>query len=514
MSETLLRASSLLCEYGERELITIDECAVHRGDRIGLIGENGCGKSTLLETLYSGGKHFGTVTRRCEIGFLRQFGDSDASTSEMSGGEAMKLRLADSSLHSADLIFLDEPTSNLDRQGIFLLREFLSARESYILVSHDRALLADMCDIIWLIEDKKLKEYAMGYEQFLIEREKEKREQSRRYENYIDEKRHLEAAMKKRTELSKDIRKTPKRMGNSEARLHKRQVGEVVEKVSNARLAMETRLEKLEKVDKPREEKLIKLDFSLTEPFKNKYPLKVSGLSVSYGQKNVLSGCGFMLENGSRVHLRGENGCGKTTLLRRIYEGDKCVSAAPKVRFGYFAQDLSLIDEDKTVLQNALDGSVQSETVVRTLLSRLLFSPSSLGKSAGALSGGEKVKLSLLKLFVGKVNFLLLDEATNYLDIKSLAVMEEVLACYEGTLIFVSHDERFAEKIRTHTLTLRDGKAELKKVEKPRIDDGSIERTILEMRKAELIARLSSGAGDKEALEREFNALCEKLRNA
>ncbi len=513
MPETLLKAGSLICEFGERELIKINECSVQRGDKIGLIGENGCGKSTLLEALYTGQAHGGSVSARCEIGYLRQFSFRKQELSAMSGGEAMKLRLSEPSLHSCDLVFLDEPTSSLDRQGIFLLREYLLQKESYILVSHDRALLSDMCKIIWLIEDKKLKVYPMGYEQFLLERDKEKREQSRKYENYVSEKRHLEAAVAARSELTKSIRKTPKRMGNSEARLHKRQVGEAVEKVNNSRLAMETRLEKLEKVDKPHEDKLIKLDFSLTEPFQNKYPLKVSGLSVSYGQKSVLSGCGFMLEKGSRVHLRGENGCGKTTLLRRIYEGDSCISVAPKVRFGYFAQDLSLLDEDKTVLQNAMSESVQSETVVRTLLSRLLFSQGCLNQRAGALSGGEKVKLSLLKLFVGKVNFLLLDEATNYLDINSLAVMEEVLSSYEGTMIFVSHDEKFAEKIRTHTLTIANGKAELKKTEPPRIAESDINRTILEMRKAELITRLSSGAGDKEALEAEFKELCEKLKS-
>ena len=166
----------------------------------------------------------------------------------------------------------------------------------------------------------------------------------------------------------------------------------------------------------------------------------------------------------------GDNGAGKTTLLHLIcaaageIAGETgapqagSVSVVPRARIGVFEQNLSTIDYSKTVLDNVLEVSVQREAVTRTILSRLLFFEKDMKKPASVLSGGERIKLAFARLFVSRVNLLILDEPTNYLDIPSIEALEEMFSEYEGTLVFVSHDEAFIRKVATEVLEIVDGK--------------------------------------------------------
>ena len=332
------------------------------------------------------------------------------------------------------------------------------------------------------------------------------------------EKTALEQAISNRKRRAGKVRKAPSRMGNSEARLHKRQAGESQEKLYNAANSLVTRLEKLEVKEKPKERPAIRLDFSLTEPPENKIVISADRLSFSYGSVPVFKNAGFRIVNGLKTALWGENGTGKTTLLNLVYAAgrvmekgiqtfdDAVVSAArsinigPGARLAYFRQTFENLDPGKTVLENVMKDSVQNETVARTILARLLLPGGNVFKKVGILSGGEKIKTSFAKLFVSRANVLLLDEPTNYLDMQSIEALESVLKDYEGTVLFVSHDRAFVRAVAdrllvTGGLTVRTFEGGLDEYEESirTVDEAKnreLEKTMLRMRITEVITKL------------------------
>jgi macrolide transport system ATP-binding/permease protein len=210
--------------------------------------------------------------------------------------------------------------------------------------------------------------------------------------------------------------------------------------------------------EKPKWIPSIRLDFSLTDPPANKIVLSGDGIDFSYGDNIIFENASFAVKNGARIAICGENGSGKTTLMNLMYRGGEQFYRVPKARIGYFYQGFENIDRGKTVLQNVMGEGVQNETIVRSVLSRLLFGPDDIGKPAGVLSGGERIKLGLAKLLVSRNNILMLDEPTNYLDMPSIETLQNILIDYEGTLLFVSHDREFLNAVCTEILLIQDKK--------------------------------------------------------
>lgn len=325
-----------------------------------------------------------------------------------------------------------------------------------------------------------------------------------------------------RQNRSKSMRKAPKRMGNSEARLHKRETTQKQQKINNAANSLKTRLDKLEVKEKPKEIPKIKLDFSLTNPPESKVVISADRLSFSYGSKKVFDKAGFKVLNGSKTAMWGENGTGKSTLLNLIYKNaDRSIYIAPKAKIGYFHQDFENLDYNKSVLENVMRNSVQNQTVARTILARLLIRNDDVNKKVGCLSGGEKVKVSFAKLFVSDANVLLLDEPTNYLDMTSMEALENVLCEYEGTILFVSHDSAFVNAVadhllvfENHTITEYEGSLEeyrQRTNETPKKAKDETEQILIRMKMAEIASKLSIPGADKEALEEEYRSLASML---
>jgi macrolide transport system ATP-binding/permease protein len=300
-------------------------------------------------------------------------------------------------------------------------------------------------------------------------------------------------------------------MGNSEARLHRRAANESQEKLHNAKNAMKTRLEKLDKVDRPRDEIAIHLDFSLTDPPQSRTVIRAEHVSFGYDRPLFWDAC-FELPLGSKTALLGPNGAGKSTLLRLIREGAEGIRKTPKATLGIFCQEFETLDQNKTVLQNALKLSIQSETVVRTILSRMLFSRDDMSKPASVLSGGERVKLAFAQLFVGQANVLLLDEPTNYLDILSMSVLEAMLKEYEGTVLFVSHDQAFVSAVANRLLLMENGRLQtfegtfgVYRQKQAGQSNTAFDRTRLQMRLSQLTDSIGhANPKEKERLEAEY----------
>lgn len=508
-----LEALNIKKYFSDRLVLTFDILKVYSGDRIGIVGQNGSGKTTLLNILSGEIEPDGGLVRRySDISFIRQFADEnivDAGgkllkefdlagkkhQNVFSGGENTRIKLANSLGNKDALLFADEPTANLDYRGVELLKTKLAGIDTFLLISHDRSLLDDLCNKTLEVKDGGIRLYSGNYSFYKGQSAREFERMGQEYENYVSERINLQNAISDRQSRSKIMRKAPKRMGNSEARLHRRAANEKQEKLHNAVNSLKTRLEKLEVKEKPKELPKIKLDFSLTDPPENKIVISAEKLSFSYGRNMIFDNTGFEVYNGSKTALWGENGSGKTTLLNLIKgnagsRGYSNIHIVPKARLGYFHQNFENLEYNKPVLDNVMKDGVQSQTVARTILARLLISGEDVYKNVGVLSGGERIKVSFAKLFVSGANILLLDEPANYLDILSLEALESVLCDYEGAVLFVSHDKAFVNSVADRLLicenksiigfdgTFRDYESGREKAQKPVKDE--MERVALQ----------------------------------
>lgn len=500
-SRQLILAENVTMEFGERELFRFDRLTVYEGEKVGLVGANGAGKTTLLRVLAGELKPTrGNVKMAGDAAFFQQFAEegqerlADAGICELSGkevsdmrvqdkiweqsvsgGEETRIRLAQVFSGDKPVVFLDEPTSNLDRQGIAILKRKLAALDTVVIVSHDRALLGELCTRIIEIEGGKLTEYCGNYDDYMEQKQAAVARQWTEYENYHAEKKRLEKVFREKKEHARQIEKLPKNMSPREAGLrnclshHPKDAK--ARKMEKAAKNVQQRIDAMEVKEKPRELPKIRPDFRLTDPPENRYVIRGEDLCFAYeGGPALFRGASFQIANKSRVAIVGDNGAGKTTLLHLICAaaGESTagtmvpeagsISVVPKARIGVFEQNLSTVDYSKTVLENVMEVSVQQEAVARTILSRLLFFEKDMKKPASVLSGGERIKLAFARLFVSRVNLLILDEPTNYLDIPSIEALEEMFSEYEGTLVFVSHDEAFIRKVATEVLEIVDGK--------------------------------------------------------
>ncbi len=536
----ILEAANIKKYYSDRLIIEIDDLKIYTGDKIGIVGQNGSGKTTLLNILSKDIQpDEGFVKQFCPITYIRQFSDESIRAGQkllkelklsqkshqnaFSGGEKARIKIANAFNSENLMLFADEPTSNLDYKGVDILKQKLLKVDSFMLISHDRLLLDSLCNKIIEVRDGKLKIYNGNYSFYRKQTEIEHEHALCEYEKYISEKSSLEAAMSDREDKWKSMRKAPKRMGNSEARLHKRKITEKQKKIHNGINGMATRLEKLEVKQKPKDVPQIKLDFSLTNPPENKIVISADKLSFSYGTNRIFDKASFNISRGSKTALWGENGTGKSTLLNLIYQNSNSgIRIAPKAKIGYFHQGFENLQYNKTILENVMLDSVQTQSIVRTILARLLFQGDDVFKEVQCLSGGERIKVSFAKLFVSHANVLLLDEPTNYLDMLSIEALEGVLKSYEGTVLFVSHDSAFVNSIagrlivfENQDLTMFEGTLEEYRQSRQKAQAkvmSETEKMVLEMKIAEIVAKLGGPSENKEALEAEYQSLVCKLR--
>lgn len=532
MSKILLSANHIVQYFGERKILEFEKLNVYEGDHIGIVGGNGVGKTTLLNIL-SGEliPDEGSVIREVPVSYFKQFRDraeqvdpqkcrklgltGKLSREHLSGGEMTRLGLAAMNKDSL-LTFADEPTANLDADGVELCCQMLEQCSTLLLISHDRAVLNRLCTRIIEVRDGCLYFYTGNFAAYHEQREQAFKRQEFEYQQYRSEKSRLEKAARQRSQASKSVRKAPSRMGNSEARLHKRAAGEKMEKLDNARKAILSRLEQLEVKEKPREMAQVRIDFSLTDPPANREIVMGDHITFSYGKKLIFENASFSLPKGSKTALIGPNGAGKTTLMELIWSGATGIRLVPKAKIGYFKQSLDTLDLSKTVLENVMETSVQSEKTMRGILARLLIRREDVFKKVSVLSGGERVKLAFAKLFGSPANLLLLDEPTNFLDMPAIEALQQMVEDYEGTVLFVSHDRTFSDGCATRILRIEGGKlisfdGNLTECEEKQMESKSekkMDKLLLELRLADVISRLSTpNCQNKEELEKEFERL-------
>ncbi|WP_096187832.1 ribosomal protection-like ABC-F family protein [Evansella halocellulosilytica] len=529
----LIEAKNIEKSYGDRTIIQAEHLQVYDRERIGVVGKNGEGKSTLLKILVQELEpDQGEVQSYCSMSYIPQLEDGevnpiskkaknqwhipDRDKTSLSGGEETRMKIAAAFSTDAKLIVADEPTSHLDIQGVEKIEEEMKTFSgAIVMISHDRELLNEVCTSIWEVDNGSINCFQGNYDAYVEQKEHVKERQVFEYEQYIKEKRRLEEAAVEKERKSSSLKKAPSRMGNSEARLHKRSVGTKKAKLDKNAKAIQARIDQLEKKEKPTDEKKITFDVLSHNQIHSKVVLSFDHLAVQVGKKLLFEKFTGMIKPGARVAVLGKNGSGKSTLLNIIAnENNDNITIAKPVKLGYFHQKLENLDENKSILENILTSSPHSEQFVRTVLSRLNFKRDDVNKKVMMLSGGERVKTALAKVFLGKYNVLLLDEPTNYLDLSTKDALQTVLEAFPGTVIFVSHDRYFIKNLATHFLQIEKGTAVLnenvsEEQEQTDFHEEKVDKMKLDLEITETISKLSLAVTDdeKQRLELKYREL-------
>jgi len=510
----LLEANHLKVYIKDRLLFEVDHLKIQKKDRIGLVGTNGSGKTTLLEVL-AGNLHpeEGNVSVHGTLELLPQLKNTRTTKS---GGEVTQEYINRSIAKKTDILFADEPTTNLDAAYIEKLEsQFSRWQGAIVIVSHDREFLDTQCNVIWELDDGKFTVYKGNYSDYVSQKELEMTQQENAYDQYVKKKKQLESALEEKEQKAKRATKKPKNISPSEANIKgaKPYFANKQKKLRKAAKAMETRLEQMEEVEKVIEIPPIKMKLPNEKTFKGKIVLRVENVMGKIKDRILWNKASFHIRGGDKIAILGKNGTGKTTLLKKIINEDEGITRSPAIKIGYFSQNLDVLDENKSILENVSETSKQDETFIRTVLARLHFYRDDVYKKVEVLSGGERVKVSFAKLFVSEINTLLLDEPTNFLDIEAMEALEDLLQNYEGTVLLVSHDRRFLQNIASRILTIENKRItlfegtyqEFKAYVPRKADPNEDELQVIETKITEVLSKLS--IDPSEELDQEFQHL-------
>lgn len=514
---SVINALDLSISFGENQILNKITFGINEKDKIGLVGANGVGKTTLFKII-TGEHDFytGTLTKskNAKVGYMEQhtcsnskltvydemmtvfselikmeeeiekvssdiqnkngdlnknverleylneefrrrdgltyvsrarsallgigFDEKDftMTTDKLSGGQRSKLCLTKLLLSGADLLLLDEPTNHLDIKAVEWLENFIvDFKGSVLLISHDRYFLDKVTNRTMEIHNGKLVMYNGNYSEFLKKKEKIQQDIRDKYNEDLKEIARIEAIVEQQRRWNRE-----KNIKTAESKLKE------IERIKERMVEPEKDVEK------------IRFDFSPKIVSGNDV-LECEGLSKSFGEKKLFSNVDFLIKRKERVFLLGPNGCGKTTLLK-ILMGDYLPDSGKKrfganVQTGYFDQVQEKLNMENDAISEVWNSfPYMTQTQIRNALAAFLFKGDEVYKKLSKCSGGERARIALLKLMLGKFNFLLLDEPTNHLDAFSREELEDTLLDYSGTMLIVSHDRYFINKLADRILYL------------------------------------------------------------
>ncbi len=368
------------------------------------------------------------------LGFDKE--DWTRGTEEFSGGWQMRIALAKLLLARPNLLLLDEPTNHLDLETRTWLEEYLRSYPfGYVLISHDRYFLDVTVDRTVELWNKRLHIYAGNYTKYLQAREERRTQLLSAYRNQREQIEHLEAFIQRFRYQATKARQVQSRIKE---------------------------LERIERIEIPEEEPVVHFRFP-QPPTSGRIVATAEAMSKQYGPKEILRNVSFTIERGDRIALVGRNGAGKSTLIKLLIGAEVptsgSVALGHNVLAEYFAQDqYKVLDPKETLLGSISRAALRvPEVELRSLLGCFLFTGEDVFKPLGVLSGGERNRFALARILVSPSNFLLLDEPTNHLDIRAKEVLLEAIEHYTGTVIFVSHDRYFLDRLATRVLEVSEG---------------------------------------------------------
>ncbi len=380
---------------------------------------------------YNYEKDYDLIVER--FGFTEE--DLAKPLSEFSGGQRTKIAFIKLLLSKPDILLLDEPTNHLDISTIGWLEGYLKQYpRAVVIVSHDRMFLDRVAEVVYEIEHNTLKRYVGNYSEFVLRKKEDFEKQEKEYERQQKE-------IERLNNIVERFKNTPTKVAMTRSKLKA--------------------IEHMDKIEKPEsaDERAFNTSLSINQVSGNDV-LSVDNLGIGYDE--VLSKVTFELKKGQKVGIIGGNGLGKSTFLKTITEQIPKKSGKYKygynVDVGYFDQQMAQYSSDKQVIDELWDEfPTLTETEIRNILGGFLFRGEDVFKNVNMLSGGEKVRLALAKLFQRRPNLLILDEPTNHMDIVGKEALEEMLKSFDGTVLFVSHDRYFIKQVADALLIFQGG---------------------------------------------------------
>ena len=372
------------------------------------------------------------------LGFKKE--DWQRRTEEFSGGWQMRIALAKLLLQKPNLLLLDEPTNHLDLETRNWLEQYLvNYPHAYVLISHDRYFLDVTVKKTAEIWNKQVFFYSGNYEKYLAQKAERRAQLEAAYSNQKEKIDQLEAFINRFRYQATKAKQVQSRIKE---------------------------LERMEKIEVPPEEKAIHFSFPQPRP-SGRMVAEAKDLGKSYGAKQVFGDVNFVIERGDRIALVGVNGAGKSTLIKLLAGSEQATSG--ELRLGhnadvdYFAQgQYKALDPNARMLDDLFEAAPRStQTELRSLLGCFLFSEDDVFKTIGVLSGGERNRYALARMLLHPSNFLLLDEPTNHLDLRAKDVLLDSMQKFTGTVVFVSHDRYFIDKLATRVFEIGDGRVEV-----------------------------------------------------
>lgn len=553
----IFEARNISKSFGDRTLLKDISFKIKTGEKIGLVGWNGTGKTTLAKILLgqleadSGtlskfppslkigylpqmagagdvtGKNFaenGEILHTAsELGLSRLQSWNEERKKGMSGGERLKLALAEIWAARPEFAILDEPTNHLDERGTDWLADTLAAfKGAALIISHDRYFLDRTANKIFELEDGKLSIYEGNYTAFYKKKAFHVRQQKQAYEK---QQKDIKRVQQQITALKQWSDKAHREAGKGDniKEFDGVRAKKIDKQIKSKQKRLESELSK-HKVDKPKEDADIRFDFK-TRQKRGQRILEVKDLTKTYGDRVLFRNSRFYVNDGEHIALSGPNGCGKTTLIRMLLGEEPVTSGeiwkSGSLRIAYLSQDMQGLPLEKTALQYIGTADRDDISKARMTLANLDLGPEKISKPLAFLSMGERIKVKLAKMVLEAYDVLILDEPTNHLDLPSREQMEDTLSMFQGTLLVVSHDRYFIEKLCNKMLLFDDGR--IQRVEagkregrgKAAQQERNEELAVLETKIAEYIGKISlcaPGSTEYQEMDKELQKLMEQKR--
>ncbi|ART76041.1 ABC transporter ATP-binding protein [Sutcliffiella horikoshii] len=504
----ILQVKQLNKSFGERDILKDISFEIRNGEKIGLVGWNGAGKTTLMKLLMGSIQpDSGSITKfqdslkigylpqstdytihtdqemieeakdllrtTSELGLVKSITKEGASSDTLSGGEKLKLALAKIWTQTPQLLCLDEPTNHMDMKGVnWLVSELNKFAGAAIIISHDRYFLDMTVSKIYEIEDCRLLEYEGNYTAY---RQEKKRRLDQQTRDYGKQQRKIKMIEDQVANLKQWSEKAHREAGKRDNPGERKQMGlkefeRVKAKKKDNQIKSKTKRLEIElfkhKVEKPKEEVQVKFEFE-TDGKRGKRILEAKGLTKQFDARLLFEKSHFYVKHGERIGLVGENGAGKTTFIKMLLDQEAITRGSlwksSSLKIAYLSQEVSDLPSNKTALEYLDLVGWERISKARTIFANMGMQEEKLTKPLNTLSLGEKTRVKLVHMIMQEYDVLILDEPTNHLDLPSREQMEATLCTFNGTLIIISHDRYFIEKLCDKLLVIENNR--IKRVE-------------------------------------------------
>lgn len=428
-------------------LFTSEKLLAQMGDKIGIIGPNGAGKSTLLKIMLGIDIEYnGQVSVQGYIGYVPQI---TTKLADESGGEAVWRRIREALSQRPDILILDEPTANLDEPHQFqLIQQLQRYRGVLLVVSHDAYFLQEITNQIWEFDQQVITPYHLNYLDYKIQKEQKFNQAMQDYNRESRKKKKLLFEAQKQVQAGDRVKRNNNTLKGDTVQ---------AQLTGNAKY-LRQKASQLGQGDRPQTAKSLKLNNAMVvRPTQVLARITDTNILDPSGQL-LLENLSLVIKGSDKVNLNGPNGVGKTTLIQEIL---KDTERHQNTRVGYFDQKIDQLDPQKNILWNVMKNSVESIQVARDFLGAFGIRREMVERNVATLSGGERVRVSLVATLLTQANLLILDEPTNFLDLPALTALKQFLIDFDGAVVLVSHDQQFMSDLAWTTWKIEDHKLNL-----------------------------------------------------